>query len=401
MSSIPAEALTAAARPAAHAGVAIRPASRIESIDALRGFVILLMALDHVRSYFTNAAFDPLDLSQTNVALYVTRWATHLCAPTFIFLAGLSAYLMAQRLEPAQLRRFLITRGIWLIALEFTVVQFAWSFNLRYEDGLFLQVIWAIGASMIVLGAVVSWPRWLLASITVTMIAGHNLLDGVPPETFGQFDWIWMLLHEMAQTRHAFILYPLVPWVGVMILGFCAGSVFGLSAQQRKRVLISAGTAALLAFVVVRAINVYGDPHPWAVQPTATLTVLSFFNVHKYPPSLAYLLATLGIGVLLLAAFESLRGKPLEFLRTFGRVPLFVYALHIVLAHLAAGLLALAMGFGDQVLTSLFIYRPDGWGFGLVGVYIAWLAVIAALYPACRWFARVKRTRNGWWLAYL
>lgn len=401
MSSIPAEALATASRPAEREETLTRAPFRIESIDALRGFVILLMALDHVRSYFTNATFDPLDLTQTNVALYVTRWATHLCAPTFIFLAGVSAYLMAQRLEVSQLRRFLITRGLWLVALEFTVVQLAWSFNLRYENGLFLQVIWAIGASMIVLGAIVSWPRWLLASIAVAMIAGHNVLDGIQPESFGRLDWVWLLLHQKAETQYAFILYPLVPWIGVMILGFCAGSVFELDAARRRTVLLAAGGAALIAFVALRALNVYGDPHPWTVQPTATLTVLSFFNVYKYPPSLAYLLATLGIGVLLLAAFESLRGKPLEFLRAFGRVPLFVYVLHIVLAHFAAGLLALAMGFGDQVLTNLFIYPPEGWGFGLVGVYIAWLAVIAALYPACRWFARVKRTRNDWWLAYL
>jgi uncharacterized membrane protein len=401
MSSIPAEAIAIPSVPAEHSGVLTRAPVRIGSIDALRGFVILLMALDHVRSYFTSATFDPLDLAQTNVALFFTRWVTHLCAPTFIFLAGLSAYLMAQRLEAWELRRFLITRGLWLVALEFTVVQFAWSFNLRYDNGLFLQVIWAIGASMVVLAAIVSWPRWLLATIAVALIAGHNLLDGVLPETFGRLDWVWMLLHQKAQTHYAFILYPLVPWVGVMILGFCAGSVFELDDRKRRALLLTFGSAALLAFVVIRAINVYGDPHPWTVQPSAALTVLSFFNVYKYPPSLAYLLVTLGIGVLLLAAFETLRGKPLELLRTFGRVPLFVYVVHIVLAHLAAGLLALAMGFGDQLLTNLFLYPPKGWGFGLVGVYIAWLAVIAALYPACRWFAKVKRTREEWWMAYL
>lgn len=401
MSSIPAEAVATMALPVEHAGVLTRARVRIESIDALRGFVILLMALYHVRSYFTNVPFDPLDLTQTNVALYVTRWITHLCAPTFIFLAGLSAHLMSQRLDISDLRRFLVTRGLWLIALEFTVVQFAWSFNVRYEYGLFLQVIWAIGASMVVLGALVSWPRWLLASLAIAIIAGHNLLDGVEADTFGSFGWIWMLLHQKAQAQYAFILYPLIPWIGVMMLGFCAGVSFELDDRKRRSLLLALGTASLVAFVAIRALNVYGDPHPWSVQSSATLTVLSFFNVYKYPPSLLYLLATLGIGLLLLAAFESLRGRPLEILRTFGRVPLFVYVLHIVLAHLAAGLLALAMGYGDQLLTNIFLFPPKGWGFDLVGVYIAWLAVIAALYPACRWFAKVKRTRNEWWIAYL
>ncbi len=413
MSSVPAEAVADARLTAARADsladpLAESPAeslararARIQSIDALRGFVIILMALDHVRSYFSNAQFDPLDLAQTDLAMYMTRWMTHLCAPTFIFLAGVSAHLMSQRMETADLRRFLITRGLWLVALEFTVVQFAWSFNLNYGYGLFLQVIWAIGASMVILGLIVSWPRWLLASIALAMIVGHNLLDGIPPEIFGSSGWVWKLLHVKSQTEYAFVLYPLVPWVGVMMLGFCVGKLFDADVEYRRRALIALGTASLLAFVALRAINGYGDPNPWTAQSTPLFTLLSFINVHKYPPSLAYVLVTLGIGMLLLALFESMRGRLFEIMRTFGKVPLFVYVLHIVVAHLTAGLLALALGHGDAVLRNIFILKPEGWGFGLLGVYVAWLAVLAILYPACRWFAEVKRTRKEWWLSYL
>ena len=401
MSSIPAEAVASQTRAAEYPVDLARAPARIDSIDRLRGFVIVLMTLDHVRDYFSNAEFNPLDLGQTDFAMFMTRWITHLCAPIFVLLAGLSASLMAQRMQTAELRLFLISRGLWLIALEVTVVQFAWSFNFRYDYGLFLQVIWAIGASMVILGALSAVPRWILGSLAIAMIAGHNLLDGLAPATFGQAAWIWQLLHVQGPTAFGFVSYPLVPWIGVMILGFCAGPIFEMQEQQRRRVLVVLGATALSAFIVLRLINVYGDPHPWSAQSTSLLTVLSFLNVHKYPPSLAYLLVTLGIGVLLLAAFEQLRGGLTAVMRVFGRVPLFAYVLHIVLAHLAAGLLALASGFGDVLLRNVFIAKPLGWGFGLFGVYVAWLAVLAALYPACRWFAEVKRTRKEWWLAYL
>ncbi len=401
MSTLPIDALSprtsadALSIPNAHAR------TRLASIDALRGLVIVLMALDHVRDYFTNVSFDPLDLSQTTLELFLTRWVTHLCAPTFIFLAGVSAYLMSKKLETPALRRFLLTRGLWLIALEFTVVQFAWTFNLRYEHGLFMQVIWAIGASMIVLSLVVSWPRWLIGTCSLVLIAGHNLLDGIEPETFGQWSWVWNLVHVQGELTYAFLLYPLIPWIAVMGLGFYAGVVFDLESDTRKRVLLRVGAMCLVAFVLLRAMNVYGDPHPWSGQSTVTLTLLDFLSVHKYPPSLLYLLATLGIASILLGYLEKLKGRAFEVMQTFGRVPLFVYVLHIVLAHLAAGSIALAMGFGDVLLKNLFLTAPEGWGFGLLGVYLAWIGVLMALYPACRWFGELKRRKRDWWLAYL
>jgi uncharacterized membrane protein len=398
MSTVPVDALPAtavAATAPTHARI------RVHSIDMLRGFVIVLMALDHVRTYFTAARFDPLDLTQTDPGLFMTRWITHLCAPVFIFLAGVSAYLVSRRCTSGELRRFLVTRGLWLIALEFTVVYFGWSFNLRYESGLILQVIWAIGASMIVLALIAHWRLRTIATVALALIAGHHLLDGVAPESFGQFAWVWKVLHVQGQTAYAYVLYPLIPWVGVMALGFASGRLFELDPQRRRRLLFAAGAFSLAAFVTLRALNVYGDPQPWSVQSSAVYTVLSFLDVHKYPPSLLYLLVTLGVGAALLGILETARGRFVEMLRTFGRAPLFFYVLHIFLAHFAAGVVALATGYGVQLLTNLFLFLPDGWGFGLTGVYVAWIAVLAALYPACRWFAELKQRRTDWWLSYV
>lgn len=400
MSTIPVDALARSASvPAASA--AVRARIRLHSIDVLRGFVMVLMALDHVRDYFTEARFDPLDLSQTDAALFLTRWITHLCAPIFIFLAGASAHLMSRRCTPQELRRFLVTRGLWLMALEFTVVYFMWSFNLRYEDGLILQVIWAIGASMIALAALSFLSRWSIAAIAVAMIAGHNLFDGVAPELFGSLAWMWRLLHVQGETPFALVLYPLIPWTGVMALGYCTGALFELDSRERRRILFATGALSLAAFVLLRALNGYGDPTPWNTQPSPALTFLAFLDLAKYPPSLMYLLATLGLGALLLGAFENGGGRMAERLRTFGRVPLFFYVLHIGAAHLAAGLVSLAMGFGPTLLTNVWLHVPAGWGFGLPGVYLAWLSIVAILYPACRWFAQLKQRRSDWWLAYL
>jgi uncharacterized membrane protein len=390
-------ATAACATPVARvATAASRARARLVSIDVLRGFVIVLMALDHVRDYFTNAHFDALDLSQTNGPLFLTRWITHFCAPTFVFLAGISARLVASRLS-----RFLFTRGLWMIVLEITVVNFAWSFNLQYQAGLFLQVIWAIGVSMIVLAALVHLPMRAIAVFGIVVIAGHNLLDGIAPTQFGAWAPLWSVLHVRGPVPFGIISYPLIPWIAVMALGYVAGSLFQLDPQTRQRRLVQAGLAALALFVVLRYTNLYGEPVHWSVQDTWLRTVLSFIDVRKYPPSLLYLLVTLGGATLLLAAFESARGRLVTILRTFGRVPLFFYVLHIALAHLAAGLIALAMGFGTSVLTNPFPLLPKTWGFDLPMVYVAWLAVLVALYPACKWYAEVKRRRTDWWLSYL
>src|SRR6185295_7373624 len=273
---------------------------RLSSIDVLRGLVIVIMALDHVRAYFTDVHFDPLDPTQSNGLLYLTRWITNLCAPTFILLAGVSAYLMSRRTSKPALTRSLVTRGLWLIALECTVVTFAWTFSLRYEMGAILQVIWAIGVSMIVLGLLVRLPVMVVGAIGLAICAGHNLFDSVRPEVFGDWAWAWKLLHVKAgPTGPVFIYYPLIPWVGLMAVGYALGKVYDLDSARRTQLLVAFGGAAIALFFALRLINGYGDPQPWVGQADFGRTVMAFFNVQKYPPSLDYLLATVGPGLLL------------------------------------------------------------------------------------------------------
>jgi uncharacterized membrane protein len=380
---------------------AVRARVRLQSIDALRGLVIMLMALDHVRDYFTNARFDALDLTQTTVPIFLTRWITHFCAPTFIFLAGVSAYLISLRCSRAELRRFLLTRGLWLIFLEFTVVNFAWAFGSVYSMGVLLQVIWVIGLSMVIMAALVRLPMPAIATISIVLIVGHNLLDGFAPEPGGAAAALWTILHRQGLIMPVFVAYPLIPWLGVMGLGYVAGQLFAMPAAQRRRTLITCGCAALATFIVLRFTNLYGDPQAWTRQADPIRTVLSFVKVGKYPPSLLYILLTLGVAALLLPALENARGRWLAILQTFGRVPLFFYVLHIVLAHAVAGVLAMLLGYGTGVLNEVFLNLPPTWGFDLPVVYLAWILVLLTLYPACRWFAAVKHQRSDWWLSYL
>jgi uncharacterized membrane protein len=381
----------------------IRPRAnaRIASIDVLRGLVMALMALDHVRDYFAGARCNPTDLSCTEPALFFTRWITHFCAPVFMLLAGLSAGIAGRRTTNAALRRFLVTRGLWLVVLEVTVVHFVWTFNFAYESGVVLQVIWALGASMVVLAAVIGLPRHAIGVVGLAMVCGHDLFDGIPPARFGAWAPLWNVLHVQGPTPFGLVFYPLVPWIGVMMLGFWLADLFARPARARGRELLTIGGAALYAFVGLRLANLYGDPTPWSSQARPTLTVLAFLNVAKYPPSLLYLLVTLGPALILLALLDHARGRVAGALETLGRVPLFFYVLHLAVAHLAAGFVALAMGFGTTALGTIFLHFPKGWGFGLPGVYVAWIVVLTTTYPACRWFAGVKRRRTDWWLAYL
>ena len=392
---------SAVAAPVTHASVTAHAVARVASVDILRGLVMVLMALDHVRDFFTDVRFDPLDLSQTSIPLFLTRWITHFCAPTFVLLAGVSACLTGRRCTRAELSRFLLTRGLWLVVLEVTLMSLVWTFNVRYDHGVFLQVIWAIGVSMIVLSALVYLPVPQIAVLSLAIIFGHNLLDGIEPQSLGAWAPLWVLLHVQQPIPYGFVAYPLIPWIAVMSLGYCIGTLFGFERERRKQWFLYLGAGSLTLFVLLRATNVYGDPADWTLQSTTVRTLLSFVNVNKYPPSLQYLLITLGAAFLSLAGLESARGKFIEVVRTFGRVPLLFYVLHIALAHLAAGIIALATGFGMALFTGDFMQVPQQWGFGLPIVYLAWLLVIATLYPACRWFAAVKRRRDDWWLSYM
>lgn len=381
--------------------ITARATIRIRSIDVLRGIVIVLMALDHVRDYFTIARFDPLDVAQTTPGLYLTRWITHFCAPIFVLLAGTSAYLIAQRMPRAAVSAFLAKRGLWLIVLEVTVVQFAWTFRLDYPFGVFLQVIWAIGVSMLVLSLLVRLPLGAIFAIGAVLVAGHNLLDAIQPAAFGRFAVLWQILHVQGPAPFGFVAYPLIPWIGIMALGYALGTVFTWEAARRRRVLAMLGAGALVAFVPLRFLGLYGDPQPWDREATGLASLGSFLDVEKYPPSLLYTLVTLGPGLLALAALERAGGWFATLFETYGRVPLFAYVVHIALAHLFAGLAALATGHGTAVISSVYFTYPPGWGFGLGGVYLWWLIVLVVLYPMCRWFGEVKRRRRDWWLAYL
>jgi uncharacterized membrane protein len=382
-------------------------AGRIASVDILRGVVMVIMALDHTRDYFTNIPYDPADLTRTSVALFLTRWITHFCAPTFVFLAGVGAGLSgAGGRSLRSLSRFLWTRGLWLIVAELTVVRFAWAFNFAYTTQVWVQVIWALGWSMIVLAALVHLPRWAVATFGIVMIAGHNLLDGIPllyqGDTLigaGARDWFWSFLHVQRMP----IAYPIIPWIGVMAAGYAFAPILLKPRAERVRALLLLGGALTLLFVLLRALNVYGDASRWAVQPRPAMTLMSFLNTTKYPPSLLYLLMTLGPAIMLLGPFERLRGPAGRYFDTIGRVPFFYYVLHIALLHALALIAGAMQGFPMKALLNPpFFGYGEGWGTGLLNVYLIWLFVVLVLYLPCRWFAGVKaRRRDLWWLSYL
>jgi uncharacterized membrane protein len=375
------------------------PPSRLEGIDLVRGLVIVLMALDHTRDFFSAVRFEPTDLTQTNVALFLTRWITHYCAPTFVLLAGVSAALVGRKRTGADLTRFLLTRGLWLIVLEFTVVNLAWEFNLRYHLA-HAQVIWAIGASMVVLAGLVRLSRPVIGAVAVALIAGHNLLDRLTPADFGPLAPLWQVLHVpgVIGGDHIQIRYPLLPWIGVIAAGYLLGRFWtDQSGEPRRHSLIVLGMNLIAAFVVLRLGNVYGDPSPW--DPASPHPLLSVLNTTKYPPSLLYLLMTLGPAFLLLALADRGAGRGFRWLVTFGRVPLFFYVAHLYLIH---GLAVLAQHAQGYAFADLFRRQlPVGYGFGLPVVYLVWASVIVSLYPLCAWYGRVKAAGRGWWWSYL
>jgi len=366
---------------------------------------MIVMALDHTRDFFSVGGFNPRDVADP--ALFLTRWITHFCAPIFIFLAGISAFLYgAQGRTVGTVSRYLVTRGFWLVLIEFTVVRLGWTFHLN-ATFFVAQVIFAIGASMIALAVLVHLPRGAIAAIGLVMIFGHNALDGIKPDAFGAFAPLWNVLHQSGVIDPGmgiklFVLYPLVPWIGVMALGYALGPVFLLERTARRRRLVGLGLATVAGFVLLRASNLYGDPAPWIAQDNLLSSVLSFINCEKYPPSLLYVAMTLGPALLLLAAFDSVRGRVADVITTYGRVPFFYYIAHIFLLHALAVLFAwLTIGEVAWMFRPFPGARPPGYGLGLPGIYLVWLGVVAALYPLCRWFATLKRRRNEWWWTYL
>jgi uncharacterized membrane protein len=385
-------------------GAAARP--RLDAIDFLRGLVIVVMVLDHARDFLGTSALNPRDVHEP--ALFLTRWITHFCAPVFVLLAGVSAFLYGNRGRSRnEVAMFLLTRGFWLVLIELTLVRLAWTFNLSY-DFILLQVIWVIGASLMLLAGLVFLPRWAIAAFALALIGGHNLLDGIRAAGFGDAGWLWVFLHDPGMLQPApgvqmLALYSLIPWVGVMAVGYAFGPVMLLDAGQRRRAILRTGVAVTAVFILLRLTNVYGDPQPWAVQDSGFATVLSFINAEKYPPSLVYLIMTLGPGLLLLGWFKQAKGPLSRAVVTIGRVPFLVYVAHIFLVHAMAVLLA-ALVFGD--VAWLFrglpiLTKPDDYGVALPVVYALWIAAVLMLYPLARWFAALKQRRRDWWLSYL
>ena len=407
--------------------------SRIDSIDLVRGIVMVIMLLDHTRDFVHRdvlQGFDPTDLAHTNPMLFFTRWITHYCAPIFVFLAGTGAYLQVSRgKSKGELSKFLFTRGLWLIVLEFTLIRCGAFLNFDYRFLGALQVIWVIGVSMIVLAALIHLPLRIVAGIGVLMIFLHNFLDRVRvqgwqgPESAVPSVWakLFIILHQSFEafpilwffpSPVVFVLYPLIPWVGVMAAGYAFGALYEMDAARRRRLLLIMGAIATALFFILRTINRYGDPSPWAKQSTVSFTLISFFNVTKYPPSLLFLLMTLGPAFLALAWFEVRKSNSTNahssrvrnFFVTFGRVPLFFYLLQWPTAHLTSIVAHLIAGkpigwmFGSQIQTA---GPPPGMGFGLLVVYVCWISGVILLYPLCKWFAGVKQRRRDWWLSYL
>ncbi|HEU5042099.1 MAG TPA: heparan-alpha-glucosaminide N-acetyltransferase domain-containing protein, partial [Gemmatimonadales bacterium] len=320
---------------------------RMRGPDILRGAVILLMVIDHVRWFLSDARFDPTDPTLTTPGLFFTRWITHFCAPVFMLLAGAGARLsLARGRSRRDLARYLLTRGLWLLLLEVTVARFGWQFNLDYGYTGAL-VFWALGWSMIALAGLVLLPRGAIAAVAFGMILGHNLFDRVEPAAWGAWSWLWTVLHApgnvaLAPGVQLFVLYPLVPWIGVMAAGYLFGAVLELPAERRDRALVRLGLGLTAAFAGLRLLNGYGDPAPWSSQSSWWRTALSFLNTTKYPASLLFLLMTLGPAIAVLPRLDRLRGPIAEAVRTLGRVPLFFWLLHVPVIHLVALALSLS-----------------------------------------------------------
>jgi uncharacterized membrane protein len=388
---------------------------RIESIDLLRGVVMIIMALDHTRDYFDRSAylFDPTDLHQTSVALFFTRWITHFCAPIFMLLAGIAACLYGIKNGRKALSFFLLTRGVWLIIAELFIVTIGWTFNTHFTIYI-LQVIWAFGISMVVLSALVNLSnKWLLA-LALILIAGHDLLDGVHVSGDGWQAFIWAFLHQQRAFTFGRVLifmgYPILPWIGLITLGYWLGGLYapGQDAAIRKKTLRRWGWAAIALFVLIRTLDGYGDPAPWSAQPHGIFTLLSFLDVSKYPPSLLYILMTIGPALLFLSATERPLNALTRPITVFGRVPMFYYLVHIYVLHGLAVLAAMLSGHRASDMTSLTTWvtsnpQLKGYGFSLWVVYGVWIGVIILLYPLCKWFDGYKRSHvaRQRWLSYL
>lgn len=387
--------------------------NRIESIDFLRGLVMTIMALDHVRDYFFFGSFtsNPSDLATTTPLLFYTRIITHYCAPVFILLTGTSAYLYGAKKNKRDLSKFLFTRGIWLIFLELVVNNFVWYFDPSYSL-IVLQVIWAIGFGMLFLSGVIYLSNKIICMIGLAIICLHNLFDIFIFEGQSLDSIIWYFLHQQAIIEisdHTSLIfgYPIIPWIGLMAIGYILGSLFtDYQAKERAALLMKYGLYAIGAFLILRLTNFYGEPNPFSLQNSITYSIMSFFNTTKYPPSLLYILMTIGPSLLLLSVIEKYKNKVTDFFIVFGRVPLFYYFIHILIIHMLAIILLVLTNKDYSIMFNMTPYLPGQnqlveYGYPLWVVYVVWFIVILILYPLCYKYMKYKSNSKKWWLSYL
>ncbi len=381
---------------------------RIRSIDFGRGLVMIIMALDHVRDmmHIDSQMQNPLDLSTTNVLLFFTRWVTHLCAPTFVFLSGVSAWLSLKRKkDQREARLFILKRGIWLIILELTLVNFGFWWDIQCRT-LITEVIAAIGFGFVLLAILYDIHPKILIALGLVIVFGHDIMTNMSNSGF-----VFSLLFKpgafpMGTGRIFIVGYPFIPWLGIMLCGFGCGHLFFRPGYWRKRLLLIMGLSALTLFILLRFINLYGDPAPWSVQKNATYTILSFLNVNKYPPSLLFTLVMLGIQFIILSIAEERKGVWMDRVSVYGKTPLFYFLVHFYLIHILMFLMLFCQGFHFQDLSfgPGQMGRPKGVpsGLGLGGIYLVWIGVVLVMYPLCRWYGRYKMThKDNLWLKYL
>jgi uncharacterized membrane protein len=386
---------------------------RIESIDLLRGIIMVIMALDHTRDFFHIDAFkgDPLDLAFTTPGLYATRWVTHFCAPVFVFLSGLSAWLQSQRKSKKELSRFLMTRGIWLILMDLFVITLLTTSNIYYEVFI-IQTLWAIGISMAMLGLLIWLPFPVILGIGLVIVLGHNVIDFAEAGRT-DFPLWWNLLHKQGGVplwdgHFLFVFYPFLPWTGLMIMGYCVGTIFtSKTEQERSKILLLMGVSLLVLFAVLRVSNIYGNPWPWKTQASGFYDFLAIMNVEKYPPSLLYMCATIGPALIFLALVREVRGRIANIFVVFGRVPMFFYVFHFFTLCMINLVLFFMRGYtfeqgmkGVEGMPWKFVVA--GQGFDLFTVYLIWMGLVIFLYPFCRAYNKYKTAHPGKvWLSYL
>lgn len=374
---------------------------------------MIIMALDHTRDFFHIDAWkdDPLNLETTTPALFLTRWITHFCAPVFVFLAGISVWLQSQIKTKKELCSFLIKRGLWLIIIEVLIINFAFSFD-PYFQIIGLQTIWSIGVSMIFLGFIIWLPFKYILTLAIIIIFGHNLLDYYEASQTEQFSFLYSILHHqgfytIGDKLNIFIIYPVLPWAGLMIVGYCFGRLFtDYHGKTRNKILIKTGIITILFFIFLRALNIYGDPEKWVLQKNLLYSIFSFIDTQKYPPSLLYICMTIGPAILFLVQFDKVTNKISRIVTIYGRVPFFYYILHFYLIHALSMLFFFARGhrfeegvYTGNIVLPNFIISGEGYSLGIV--YLVWIFVIICLYPLCKWYSEYKKTHKQWWLSYL